>query len=164
MQKEIWKVVKGYDGIYEVSDLGRVKSLKRKSRINDIILKQHTKLSGYKTIGLSNGLICKKFRVHKLVAIAFLNHKSNDINLQVDHINNVKGDNRLENLQLLTQRENCSKDRDGKSKYTGVYLRKGTNKWRSCITINGKTKHLGTFNTEIDASNAYQKELSNLKQ
>jgi len=71
--------------------------------------------------------------------------------------------NNVSNLQLISQRENSSKDRkDGSSQYTGVSWFKKSNKWRSVIYINGKLKHLGLFDNELDASNAYQKTLNDL--
>jgi len=101
--------------------------------------------------------------IHKLVADAFLGNKPNGINTIVDHINNNKLDNRACNLQFITQRENCSKNKSGgSSKYTGVYWYKPRSKWTAKIYINGHRKYLGLFSKELDASAAYQKALSQL--
>jgi ribosomal protein L15E len=72
--------------------------------------------------------------------MAFLNHTPCGYKIVVDHIdNNIKTDNRLENLQLITQRENVSKDiKNTSSKYIGVCWHKKAKKWRSSIQINGK--------------------------
>ncbi len=80
----------------------------------------------------------------------------------VDHINNDPLNNKLYNLQLITQRENVSKDKKGTSKYTGGSWSKTANKWTSNIRINGKIKHLGFYIKEKEAAQAYQKELTKI--
>jgi hypothetical protein len=158
---EVWKKIPGFEN-YEVSNLGNVKSFKYgKERI----LKNRINKDGYYRINLSNkGEKQKTFQLHQLVAIAFLNHKPNGNNgLVVDHINNIKTDNRLENLQLITNRENSSKDiKNTSSKYTGVYWHKKAKKWSSQIKINGKNKHLGYFKNPKIASAVYLYALENL--
>ena len=91
----------------------------------------------------------------------FLNHKPNK-EFVVDHINNIKLDNRLENLQLITQRENSSKDRKGTSVYRGVSWAKQNKKWIAQITINKKKINLGYFTIELNASKAYNLALINI--
>jgi|AntRauTorckE5430_2_1112549.scaffolds.fasta_scaffold24164_2 hypothetical protein len=166
--KEIWKEVLGYEGIYKVSNLGRIKSLSRlilNPRGNyvtqDRILKNCCNTHGYVQFRLYIDKDIKTHSLQKIVAIAFLNHKPNGTNeIVVDHINNIKNDNRACNLQLITNRENSSKDKKGcSSKYTGVNLLKSKKKWTASIRINGNTLHLGTFKDEIEASNAYQSKL-----
>ena len=153
---EIWKQLKNYPD-YEVSNLGNVKSLKfNKERI----LKALNDGNGYLTVSLSKNGKEKRKKIHQLVAMAFLNHIPNYNSIVVDHVNNIPTDNRLENLQLISYRENSSKDRkNGTSKYIGVAWRKDVKKWRSAIYIKGKHKHLGVFNSEIEASKAYQEAL-----
>ena len=159
MKTEIWKDIKDYEGLYQVSNLGRVKSLKfGKERI----LSAATNATGYSLVALCNGKT-KAITVHQLVAMAFLNHKPCGYKLVVDHINTIKTDNRLENLQVITHRQNCTKDKKGTSKYTGVHWCKPRNKWRAEIRINGKTKYLGSFKSELEASEAYQLKLETIK-
>jgi hypothetical protein len=165
---EIWKDVPGYEGIYQVSDMGNVKSLSREVLrngkypiiIKEKILKPVLNSNGYLILGLSKNGFIKKITVHTLVAMVFLNHKPDGTHkIVVDHINNNKLDNRLVNLQLISQRENSSKDKKGgTSKYVGVRS-SAINKWRAEITINGKLKYLGTFTDEYEAHLAYQKAL-----
>jgi hypothetical protein len=159
MIEEIWKDIPGYEGIYQVSDLGNVKSL----RFNkEKILKPGVNGSGYYTVVLCKGKRKTK-KVHKLVAMAFLNHNPDGYKLVVDHKDNDKLNNILSNLQLISQRENSSKDKKGTSKHTGVSWDKERNKWKSSISINGKLKNLGRFNCELAAHHAYEKKLDEIK-
>jgi hypothetical protein len=160
MQKEVWKDVPDYDGLYQVSNLGRVKSLKfSKEKIKTQTLNSH----GYYIVGFTKNSIDKTYYVHKLVAMAFLNHVPNKYTLVVDHINNIKTDNKLENLQIITQRENASKDKKNKtSKYTGVSWDSTNNKWYSIIRINGKSVNLGRYKIEYDAYLVYKNKLKEI--
>lgn len=158
MQKEIWKDIPEFEGLYQVSNLGRIKSFKLNK---ETILKPVIKYTGYSQISLvKNGVTYAK-RIHQLVVLAFLNHKPNvKIDLVIDHINNVKSDNRLENLQIITNRENLSKDVKNKtSKYTGVCWDKQSKKWHSTISYNKKRYHLGFFKCELKAHYIYLKNL-----
>ena len=97
------------------------------------------------------------------MAIEFLGHIPDGHKIVCDHKNNIKTDNRLENIQLIPNRENCTKDRKpGSSKYTGVCWYISTNKWVAKIYLNGKKKHLGYFKSEYKAHLAYQKALSSI--
>ena len=156
--KEIFKNVPGYEGSYQVSNLGRVKSLKlNREKLLKLGLGGHC----YFIVALCNEGKVKTINVHQLVAMAFLNHKPDcTTKVVVDHIDNNPLNNRLENLQLISARENWSKDKKGSCKYAGVSWYKRTNKWRSQIMINGKPKRLGYFNCELEAHHAYQKALS----
>jgi hypothetical protein len=165
---EIWKDIPEYEGTYQVSDIGNVKSLGREVLrngntmiIKEKILKPSPNNQGYLLVGLCSNSLKKNMKVHVLVAMAFLNHKPDGTHkIVVDHINNNKLDNRLVNLQLINHRENTSKDRkNGTSKYTGVCWQKLNNKWQAEITINGKKKYLGLFTDEYEAHLLYQKAL-----
>lgn len=156
-RNEVWKDIPDYEGIYQASTLGRVKSLQYgKERI----LKGG--LGGirrdYLYIVLQNKRVRKTIPIHKVIAITFLNHVPCGHELVVDHINAVKTDNRLCNLQLISNRENVSKDVKNKtSKYTGVCWNKDRKKWIAQITINKKSSQLGYFDDEEKASEAYQR-------
>ena len=157
---EEFRDIKGYEGIYQVSNLGRVKSLKRLRVPKERFLKVNTDGNGYLKVNLSfNGKV-KNAVIHKLVAIAFLDHNPNGMITVIDHIDNNKLNNRLENLQLVTQRYNASKDKTGgSSKYVGVSWDKNAGKWKVEITIKGNRKYLGCFINEEEANDAYQKKL-----
>ena len=158
--EEIWKNVPNYDGMYQVSNLGRVKSFKKNKEKILINSKHH---SGYLTNKLSKNNVSKSFMTHQLVAICFLNHSQKGMSLVIDHINNDKSNNKVENLQVITQRENSYKNQ-GKysSKYKGVSWHKLANKWIAGIYIKGKKYNLGLFINEKEASDAYQLKLKTL--
>lgn len=164
---EVWKDIPKYEGLYQVSNLGNVRSLDRVSsdgrKLNGKTLKGSLYNSGYCVVGLRKNGKTTTNSVHKLVCIAFLNHKPCGMKIVVDHINNDPSNNNLYNLQLITHRQNLSKDKKGISKYTGVSLQSNSNKWRVQIRVNGKIKHLGLFTDEKDAAQAYQNELNKIK-
>ena len=155
MEKEIWKVIPGYEK-YEASNLGNVRS----NWFNKItVFKPSLHKNGYYKVNLSVNKKKQTIKVHQLVAMAFLNHTPNGCIIVVDHINNIKTDNRLSNLQLLTNRQNTTKESRGTSLYPGVSYRPKNNKWEAKIKINGVNKYLGLFQNEIDAKTAYDTHL-----
>lgn len=104
-EKEVWRDIPNYEG-YQISNIGRVKSLERSYRRKEKILKPQIDHKGYYLIGLCKNSIQKFYLVHRLVWIAF--NGPIPEGLQVNHINEVKSDNRLSNLNLMTQKENIN--------------------------------------------------------
>lgn len=103
MSKEIWQDIKNYEGLYQVSNMGRVKSLKwNKERI----LKPIDSGRGYLKVVLCARGKQKTLIVHRLVCEAF--HENPESKAQVNHINEDKTDNRACNLEWATARENCN--------------------------------------------------------
>lgn len=101
MENEIWLPVKGFEGHYEVSNTGIVNSLKRGGR-KRIYIGFNQK--GYAQVGLSKNGVSKTYKLHRVVAEAFI---PNPHSLpQVNHINGVKDDNRPENLEWVTAKAN----------------------------------------------------------
>ena len=114
MKKEIWKSVKCYEGIYEVSNLGRVKSILHyvntrynKRKVNEKILKLTKSKNGYIRIGLSKNGKQIIYSVHRLVAISFI---QNINNLRcVHHKDSNKHNNNLENLEWISIKDNTKR-------------------------------------------------------
>ncbi len=110
--KEIWKNVKGYEGLYQVSNKGRVKSLARNAKCGDnrfrrkkeILLKNSIRNTGYLYVCLLKNGKRKPMLIHRLVANAFI--PTNNNRLQVNHKNLNKTDNSLNNLEWCTAYEN----------------------------------------------------------
>lgn len=159
-EKEVWKDVKNYEGLYQVSNLGRVKSL----RFNkEKIMSGRPDGSGYLLVPLRKDSKTLTKKIHKLVAMAFLGHIPNGHKLVIDHIDNNRLNNNLNNLQELSNRDNCVKNTSrGLSKYVGVSWMVKNRKWVSKIYINGKQIYLGSFIKEIDAHKAYQNKIKQL--
>jgi len=161
---EVWKDIPNYEGLYQASNLGNIKSMQRFVRhscggqqiVNERILKATKKKTGYLVVDLSKDGMRDNFRVHRLILLSFQRCS----NLPIDHIDGRKDNNNLSNLEYVTARENTFRHFDGNkktsSKYVGVTWASDRNKWRSSIRINNKLKRLGSFDSETDAAKAYQ--------
>lgn len=102
--QEIWKDVVGYEGLYQVSNIGRVRSINFKGSGCTRIRKQDISNNGYARVDLWKDRNGKHFLVHRLVASAFI---PNDNNLpEVNHKNECQLDNRVENLEWCDRRYN----------------------------------------------------------
>ena len=161
MMMEIYKDVIGYEGIYQVSNLGNIKSLKfNKEKVLNPCCNSADRY--YRVNLLINGKSTSRL-VHQLLAESFLNHKRCGTKLVVNHIDFDRANNNINNLEIVTFRENTNqKHLKSSSKYVGVCWDKNRNKWNSKIRINGKMVNLGRFENELDASKAYQEKLNNL--
>lgn len=105
MNNEIWKDIPEYEGMYQVSNLGRIKSLNYMGQKgNESILLQRINEDGYCDVRLSKNDHRKRKLVHRLVLKSFVGFSD----LTVNHINEIRSDNRLENLEYMTTRENVT--------------------------------------------------------
>lgn len=119
---ETWLPVKGFEGLYEVSDLGRIRSVERAvpfgssfRHVKSVVRKQQSDRDGYMTVNTSLGTI----KVHRAVAEAFIENP--DGKPQVNHINGNKADNSVSNLEWATCVENMSHaSRTGLAKHVPV--------------------------------------------
>lgn len=122
--REIWKPISGFDGYYEVSNLGRVKALERLVENNGGMQRKHEKiLKEHCSRGHSTVVLCKDKKtyprlVHRLVAQEFIPNPENKP--IVDHIDTNGFNNRVDNLRWVTQQENCmnplTREHNSKSK------------------------------------------------
>lgn len=101
---EIWKPVVGYEGLYEVSDKGRVKSLHYYGGDRQVVMSLSRRRDGYLYVGLSKDGKCRHHMVHRLVATAFI--KNPDGLEMVNHKDEVRDNNRVENLEWCTRSYN----------------------------------------------------------
>lgn len=131
---EIWKDIEGYEGLYQVSNLGRVKSLNYNKTRKEKILSCGDK-NGYLFVVLCKNGKHKQFQVHRLVAQEFVPNPENKP--YVDHINTIKNDNRVENIRWCTHKENCNNEisRENQSR-----SHKGKTPWNKGVSMSEEYK------------------------
>ena len=167
---EEFRPIKGYEGMYEVSSFGRVKSLDReifehngkRRLLKGRFLIFGVNNNGYSLVGLCKFCKIKSFTVHKLVAIAFLDHTPDGMVEIIDHLNSIKTDNFYLNLNKTTQRNNTSRYKKSiLNGALGVSVTK--DKYRSVIKNKGVNYNLGVFDTKEEASQYYQNALTSIE-
>lgn len=149
-EQEIWKDIEGYNGAYQVSNMGRVRSFKGRGVK---ILKASISTPGYTFVKLSlegKGTI---FYIHRLVAEYFC--KGYRKGLHVDHVNGTKTDNRFFNLRWVTRLHNNELFSQRRSVF-GVGVTYYKNKYRAQIRFKGKNKTIGRYDTPEQARQARQ--------
>lgn len=119
VSEEIWMPIPGYEGLYEASSQGRIKSLPKNGRKEKIISQYINNRNGYCYMSLCKSGKRRTVRVHKYIILAFKG-KSPDGKPQVNHIDGNKANNRIENLEYCSQSENMIH-----AYLTGLEKRKG---------------------------------------
>jgi len=156
--KEIWKDIIDYEGLYQISNLGRVKSLsrkiinsRRKGYIKERILKFALNSDGYKYICLHKNNKGYTHRIHKLVAIMFINNINNKS--EVNHIDGNKQNNNVNNLEWCTRKENILHGyKNNLYKYKG-HLKKYSEMRRiKVVQLSKNNKIINIFNNMLLAS------------
>ncbi len=148
---EEFKTIDGYDN-YEVSNKGNIRN-----KTTNKFLQGSIGRNGYLRITLTKNDKKMTFSVHRLVAIAFIPNPENKLN--TDHIDNNRLNNNVENLRWATFQENnrnCIISSKNKTGIKGVYFNKKDKKWFAQIKIDGRTIHLGSFNTIDQAKEVRQ--------
>jgi hypothetical protein len=165
-QNEEWRDIPEYEGYYKISNLGNIETYDRYVEWRGVLKKYSARVLlpskdswGYLQVVLCKNKIRKTFKVHKLVAMVFLNHNPNGMSIQIDHIDGDKLNNRLANLQIVSSHEHRVKTelQLGKktSKYTGVSWQKRDKVWVVQIKELGKTKCIGRTKCEEEANRIY---------
>lgn len=159
--KEIWKDIKGYEGYYQISNLGRVKGLKRKvnssngeREIKETILNFTDNGNGYKIIGLCRYDKRINFYIHRLVADAFVDNPYNE--KEINHIDYDKSNNRVDNLQWCNRKENIMHSLKNRPMFSNTktntnekYISK--RKRTGFFEVQVRKKYIGTYKTLKEA-------------
>lgn len=162
-----WKDIKGYEGLYQVSNLGEIKSLEREiikkmfgggvhSYVRKEIILKHGFCRGYAHVSLCKDGNIKQFKVSRLVLSAFKNEPINK-DMQCNHIDGNTSNNHIDNLEWTTPQENQihkAKNlmKNKKSKYVFITQRKDSSKW---VLRGYNSKFIGSFDTEEEAYSEY---------
>ena len=144
--KEEWRSVVGYEGLYEVSNYGRVKSLARvysNGKVREEIILKQAEHMGYADVSLCKNSRARHWRVHRLVAMAFIpNPEGKDF---IDHIDTNRKNNKVENLRWVTRTENRNNPISVKAYNDAIF--------REVIQYDVNGNLLNTFTSITKASN-----------
>jgi len=170
--KEIWNNALGFEGLYQVSNLGKVRTVKRdyfsgrhhtvKKTIENAPLYHRVNRSGYIDVNLRKGKKRRPYTVHRLVYEAFNGAVPNG--LVINHKDLNKMNNNLSNLEAITSRENnIHYLKSIQMKCNSIGVRTQTNGFVAQITNKGHRIYLGYFETEDEASSYYQSTYEDIK-
>ena len=138
------KDIAGYEGKYAVDENGSVWSYRKNDWLSPGLNGR-----GYYIVNLWKNKKQKTYYVHRLVAQTYLDNYSED--LQVDHINGCRINNNISNLRMVT----CQQNHFNRTTAKGYSWDKNKEKWQAHIRIDYRLKHLGCFDTEAEARDAY---------
>lgn len=174
---ETWKDIQGYEGLYQISDLGRVRSLNRKVKrsgktmtLQGVVLKPQKSSNGYLFVALSKGGETKQLLIHRLVANAFMPNGAGEVN----HIDEDKTNNTLSNLEWLSHKANinhgsCIERRTANSDFSGknnpMYGRCRGNSPRAkkILQLDMKGSIIAEYDCIIDAANTIGCSVSSIR-
>jgi hypothetical protein len=145
---EIWREIDDFE--YSVSNFGRIKNIKTRQ-----ILKPGKDKNGYLIVRLSKDKVKKTFAIHRLIAHAFIFNPKNK--KCVDHIDNNRSNNNINNLRWASNKENSQNkiiSKNNTSGIKGVTFDKKAKKWKAQIQIDGIQIYLGSFDSIDDAKQA----------
>jgi hypothetical protein len=163
---EIWKDIKGYEGLYQISSMGNIRSL---DRVVTCINGREANYKGksrkpsileYRIISLSKGNKVAMKKISRLVALHFLSNPDNK--KLVNHKDGNKHNDNFMNLEWCSYSENSIHSFEKglslkKNKVSGVFYEKRRNKWAAYLYRNSKNIFIGRFKTEEEAVKARQK-------
>lgn len=173
---EIWLPIVGYEDRYQVSNTGKVKAIARMEfmpwqkthrKINERTMRIYQKDNKYLFVTLSDGGGRKTQRpryIHRLVAQSFIGNIPKGY--VVNHLDGNVLNNCVENLEIVSQRDNCLhglNKRKKSSKYPGVHLERKTGKWKVMARTGDKKLYLGKFNSEDAAYEVYKSFVESLE-
>lgn len=157
-ESEEWKDVVGYEGLYMISNFGRVFSVR-----SGIVLKQQIHTTGCMVVNFYRDGRRRVFRIHRLVSTAFCEgHFEGAV---VDHVDGNRKNNHCSNLEWVTTRENtvrgrlCQKNKNRTSRFDGVYRTAQYGRYVAQIHHGGKCHHLVASDTETECANIYNEAL-----
>lgn len=165
-KQEQWKDIEDYEGYYQISSHGCVKSLERQVKtkngfrtVRERVLKPRKDKDGYLSVILSKNKKSKTCKIHRLVGKYFLENPNNLP--QVNHIDGNKQNNYYENLEYTANLKNTNHyhSKNGTKKY-GVHM--SQSKWRARIKKDGKSICLGHYEKKDDAYQAFYKKYKEL--
>lgn len=170
--KEEWKDIPGYEGHYQASTLGRIRSLDRQVKHHRYkrngrkfspgkVLKPSMKKSGYFGYSLIKDGSYKYFSGHILVALSFLEKQKPDDT--VDHLNGIKHDNRPENLEYVSIQENIRRSYVKRNGFIKGCHQLPSGRWRALLSAKGKRLDLGVFDTYEEAHEKHNSEKAILR-
>jgi len=145
LMEEIWRPLPDFEDLYEVSNFGNVRSYKTGK-----ILKQGITHKGYPCVSISRKQKTYLKTVHRILAVVFLSATDEHV---VNHKDKNKTNNRLDNLELVSTRENVT-HYFGRA-MPGAFRLKGSDRWSARATYQGKGLYIGTFKTQREAYDAY---------
>lgn len=143
LMEEIWKDVVGYEGLYQVSNTGKVKSFPRNNFKRGRILKPYIDKNGYQSVSLCKHNKITHEKIYRLVAKHFIANPFNK--KEVDHINGIRNDDRAVNLRWCTHTENCNFEL-----YKANSSKEGCWMYQRTLSLHPRARKIAQYNEKGD--------------